>query len=281
MESDDVNKDQKGQSIEDALSEINALINTFATDAIKHPGFMWTPSGFQVLHADWPAYPRGSGLFVTLKTLSEYPKGTEFYNIDNIDQCTLFVVGQLPAKDKFSSNYLHIALWDEDLRDCQNRSFITGVEEVDRNFLSFPNQFIELTYKGENAAIILELTKNANEKIISPIIDFLFDEKYDTAVRETALRLELFLRETIKSDKYGVKLLEQAFREGGPLVPSGIPNSSRLMIRSSFISYFKYVRNEYAHKIPTTDLLSACRLISRSSELYNLINRLSNVMGTS
>src|SRR5262249_35060443 len=55
--------------------------------------------GFEILHADWPAYPRGHGIRSTLNALAEYPRNTRFFPIDNIDQCTLFAVGEKPKQD--------------------------------------------------------------------------------------------------------------------------------------------------------------------------------------
>jgi hypothetical protein len=50
-----------------------------------HRGFMWTKGGFEVLHANWSAYPPGRGLEQALATLADFPPGTIFYGVDTID----------------------------------------------------------------------------------------------------------------------------------------------------------------------------------------------------
>src|SRR5262245_29297320 len=88
-----------------------ALENVFA----NHPGFMRCEAGFVVLHADWPAYPLGHGLRPSIASLAEYPAKTRFWPIDRIDQCTLFVAGDVPKKDPYNEGLFHVAIWDEDL----------------------------------------------------------------------------------------------------------------------------------------------------------------------
>jgi hypothetical protein len=58
---------------------------------LDHPGFMWSDGGFKVLHADWPLYSIGRGVAPTSAELGDLPPGSEFFPIDDIDGCTLFV----------------------------------------------------------------------------------------------------------------------------------------------------------------------------------------------
>ena len=71
--------------------ELEALARLFSS----HPGFMWTEGGFSVLHADWPAYPKGAGYKHAIAALADAVY--RFYPLDNIDQCTLFLVDREPA----------------------------------------------------------------------------------------------------------------------------------------------------------------------------------------
>src|SRR5687768_13621593 len=75
----------------DDLNPIANIISTLAEHYDREPGFMRTGMGFQVLHADWPAYPEGEGLRSALETMADFPLGTVFRRIDNIDLCSLFI----------------------------------------------------------------------------------------------------------------------------------------------------------------------------------------------
>jgi hypothetical protein len=49
------------------------------------------------IHADWPAYP-GPGAVNALYDMCQFPHGTVFTPIDDIDRCVLFVAsGQPPT----------------------------------------------------------------------------------------------------------------------------------------------------------------------------------------
>jgi len=39
--------------------EWDTTIRSIAVKLSDHPGFMWAAGSFEVLHADWPAYPHG------------------------------------------------------------------------------------------------------------------------------------------------------------------------------------------------------------------------------
>lgn len=249
---------------------LDDLVQILAEDFSTHPGFMSAPGGFEVLHADWPAYPPGHGVSVALRVLAEFPPGTPLYRIDEIDRCSLFVVGRKPNKDPNNPQFLHVALWDDDLAFCAKRGFIAGVED-DGEFLQTKSEFVTLTPDGAYAALVSELTSGVDEELLSEVIDHLYARKYDTAVREAALRVEVAMKEACAIGAFGQNLIETCFAENGSLVLSGLPNAHRLAIRSAFRSYFAYVRNEYAHNIPATDMLTACRLVRRSSDLLRCV----------
>jgi hypothetical protein len=111
------------------VSKLENMICSLGQSISSHPGFMWTGSGFEVLHADWPAYPRVHGVKSALNSLAEFPHDTKFFKIDKIDNCTLFVAGPKPEKDRFNQKYFHVAIWDEDLRICVSEKYIDGINE--------------------------------------------------------------------------------------------------------------------------------------------------------
>ena len=156
---------------------------------------------------------------------------------------------------------LHIAVWDDDLRECSARGYVRGAEDGS----------VVLTPEGAHAALITELTAGVHEDLLAELEDHLYDRRYDTAVREAAIRVELALRTASGRAAHGQALIEQCFGENGALVPRRLSNADRLALRSAFRSYFAYVRNEYAHNIPQTDLLTACRLVRRSSDLLRAV----------
>ncbi|MBI3611154.1 MAG: hypothetical protein HY204_10705 [Nitrospirae bacterium] len=114
-----------------AAVSLGDVIDTLGRSFASHPGFMWTGSRFEILHADWPAYPRGHGITITLRVLAEYPRDTEFFSIDSIDQCTLFAVGEKPKQDPYGLQHLHVAVWDDDLRACASAGYAV-IQAVDQ-----------------------------------------------------------------------------------------------------------------------------------------------------
>jgi hypothetical protein len=262
-----------------AQTGLDKAVADLASEFVSHPGFMWTDSGFEVLHADWPAYPRGHGLEICLQSLVEYPTDTRFFPIDNIDWCTLFVVGEKPKEDRFGSQHLHVAVWDEDIRECAARGFIEGVR-TDDEFLDFPRDFLEVTPEGRRAALIDLLLGSMAGVLGRQILDFLYDTQYDSAVREASIMVEMQLRRLSASSDHGRRLIEKCFGKAGVLVPNGMTNANRLLVLNTFTAYFKYVRNEYAHSLPTLDMLTAAVLIRRSAALLTAIHALESQLQT-
>src|SRR5262245_60340752 len=135
----------------DSPHSLDNVIQSLAEHFSTHPGFMWTTGGFEVLHADWPAYPPGHGIRITLRVLTAFPPGPPLYRVDDIDQCSLFVVGRRPDKNPFDSRYIHIALWDDDLASCAKQGFVEGVYD-DGEFLQVKGEYAALTPEGAHAA---------------------------------------------------------------------------------------------------------------------------------
>jgi uncharacterized protein (TIGR02391 family) len=263
--------------LDSTIDSIGEIIGSLASQFLDHPGFMWAASGFEVLHADWPAYPIGHGLANALATLAEFPSGTRFSPIDSIDQCTLFVTG-ISQGEEFDRKRYHIALWNDDIVELAERGFINDVWVADREFefvfLEYRDDHIALSSKGEHAILVYELAFDVHPQIMDRIRDFLLSEHYDTAVREATILIEMKMREATGSSRYGQALIEECFGEHGKLLHSGIPNSTRLEIRSAFRRLFRYVRNDFAHSLKSLTLVTATRLLRRCSRLLVLLETL-------
>jgi len=170
------------ESNEDQKDELEKAIDLLASSFTDHPGFMWTNTGFEVLHADWPAYPNGHGYKQVLAALADFPADTNFYPVDNIDRCTLFVAGKMPKKDPYHKDLYHVAIWDEDLRECASREFIEGVG-IGREYIEYLLGYISVSPTGMHAILINELTYDINPALISQVEDLLYLHHYDDAVR--------------------------------------------------------------------------------------------------
>jgi hypothetical protein len=128
-----------------------------------------------------------------LSALAEHPGNTRFFPIDNIDQCTLFAVGEKPKQDPYGVQHLHVAVWDDDLRACALARYVEGIHD-EGEFLSFPDGSMQLTPKGVKGATIDALLGPALDSLEDEILDHLHEARYDTAVREASLRVEVALR---------------------------------------------------------------------------------------
>lgn len=136
----------------------------------KFPGFLGY-GGIIAIHANWPMYPPGIGWRIALKTLGNFPNGTFFYEVDDIDRCKL-LINQEPSKlsDPFDSNHYHISIWHEDLIELKDKGFITGlVDKSDYEFemIRFENlkkEFGDHLKLDESGNIILYL-KDGNGKL--------------------------------------------------------------------------------------------------------------------
>ena len=253
------------------------MVLALAAKFRSHPGFMWTDVGFEVLHADWPAYPIGHGLRPALQTLAEFPFGTRFWKLDQIDKCCLFIVGRKPDNDAFASHLFHVAVWDDDLRDCGRRGYVGGIQDEGTHFY-FPDGAITLTDNGAQAVLIHELTRDVDTDLLSKIEGHLFSKQYDTAAREAAICVELAMRRATNSSLHGMQLVDHCFGNRGVWIPSSLPNNLRLGLRTMFRTYFSYVRNEYAHDFPPTDAITACRIVRRSGDLIRLLEVLKSTI---
>lgn len=247
-------------------------VESLAVHFIGHPGFMWTSGGFEILHADWPAYPRGHGLRAALSALADFPGSTPFYRIDSIDQCTLFAAGREPSRDPYDKSLFHVAIWDEDLREGIAKNLFTGPINAG-DYIQFPAGKFEVTERGQEATLLFELTRRVYPRLFDTVEDLLYVGRYDSAVREAAILLENQLRRL--DDKLevlnGHRLID-AWCNIAFSTPLGnnVPNPARLEFRADLRRFFTYVRNEFAHNLSTIGVVTAARLLTRCSKLYEI-----------
>jgi hypothetical protein len=93
-------------------------------------GYQYRGAYVVAIHANWPAYPP-PGPTLALYDLGQFPEGTAFSPIDEIDQCTLFVadLGK-PYADPYDERAFHVAIWNEDLLEMADEGLISGVRKV-------------------------------------------------------------------------------------------------------------------------------------------------------
>lgn len=101
----------------------------------KFPGLLGY-DGIIAIHANWPMYPPGIGWKTALKTLGNFPIGTRFYEVDDIDRCKLLINQEAHKfKDPFDSNHYHAAVWHRDLIELKDKGFVEGV--IDKSDYEF------------------------------------------------------------------------------------------------------------------------------------------------
>jgi hypothetical protein len=222
MDEDTSNKEALpvGERSEETGEAIGRLIDSLVDTFVDEPGFMWTGSGIEVLHADWPAYPTGHGPRRTLARLGEFPADTTFFAVDRIDGCTLFVAGRELPRDPLNRKHYHVAVWDEDLRACQQRGFLVGPSIGSDGRIEFPAQQMAVSSRGQYAILIDELTHDINQSLLQEVQDFFYLKRFDAGIREAALFLEATLRTSVGSTESGQALIEECFGESGRLFPS-------------------------------------------------------------
>jgi hypothetical protein len=93
-------------------------------------GYLYRGSYIVAIHANWPAYPPPHKV-LALYDLGQFPEGTGFVPIDEIDQCTLFRASCGPIYDNpYDERSFHVAIWNEDLLELTDAELIRGVRTV-------------------------------------------------------------------------------------------------------------------------------------------------------
>lgn len=181
----------------------------------KFPGLLGY-GGIIAIHANWPMYPSGIGWQIALKDLGNFPAGTDFYEIDDIDRCKL-LVNEEPKKlsDPFDRKHYHVAIWHSDLIKLKEKGLILGViEKSDYEFrlLEFENfkkQLGKNLREDEEGNIILNFQDergNLQEsKYYKPEND---EDEDDFIFRDCA-----FIPDTIKLTTKGIEELAKLSKE--------------------------------------------------------------------
>jgi len=103
-------------------------------DITRFPGYLgFTSRGVLAIHADWPIYPAEHGWEIALLAFGNFPKGTTFKQIDDIDRCLLFFANSphyTNITDFTNKKYFHIAVWHEDLIELSEKGYVTGVKRL-------------------------------------------------------------------------------------------------------------------------------------------------------
>ncbi|MFJ8969992.1 hypothetical protein ACIRJ3_37700 [Streptomyces anulatus] len=95
---------------------------------------------------------------------------------------------------------------------------------------------------------------------------------YDTAVRDIAVTLESRLRDTLGGETYGQRLAEDFIRD--LLDRAEQPTSLAKVYRLRLRTFFKFIRNDYAHHRVELSRPQALALIAHVTMILNDIQEL-------
>ncbi|MBI4489119.1 MAG: hypothetical protein HY694_08535 [Deltaproteobacteria bacterium] len=93
-----------------------------------------------------------------------------------------------------------------------------GVSGLTEDFLSFPNEFVEVSGAGRRLALVYELTAGVHPEILDRVDEFLRSARYDTAVREASILAEQSLRAGVPNSKHqsASELINKIFAATSP-----------------------------------------------------------------
>jgi len=277
-----------------------------------HPGYLgWTSQGVIAIHADWPAYPAEHGWDIALETLGQFPRGSALREIDDIDQCFLFVLGDPKTlKDPFDARHLHAAVWHEDLLKLHSKGFVSGAYEItleqwiERTKAELTDLFgvpptvddfadeaeslvlmvhdigISVTDAGwvaldEHLSVQRETLHPSLKVRALPIVGI---GHFDTAVREASLLLETRLRHIVGSTRFGQALVAEAdayLRSTKLFIPAQL-KTFNLDIRTAF----KFVRNKYMHGLHQLTSVQCYALLARMSRILATLDEVERILNT-
>jgi hypothetical protein len=156
-----------------------------------------------------------------------------------------------------------------DKREFRHVTF-DSLDEYDDEFEAWAGvdreQGLRVTEAGWQALESILADQLVIPESVQPRIQVLLDaELYDTAVREMAVSLESTLRRTLDSELYGQRLVD-AFVEQ-LTDPSRYIQARVKVLRGDLRTAFKFIRNEFAHRVIDLPRARALALISRLSLL--------------
>jgi hypothetical protein len=100
-------------------------------DIPNFPGYLGYGDGqggtIVAIHANWPTYPCEPGGGHALFDLAQFPRGTRFVQVDDIDRCILFEARDYGEVSPQSKDKFHAAAWHEDLITLAENGSISGI----------------------------------------------------------------------------------------------------------------------------------------------------------
>jgi hypothetical protein len=281
-------------------------------DLEKFPGYLGlTSQGVIALHADWPIYPAEHGRAVALGSLGQFPRGSVFRLIDDIDQCWLFVRETMSphSGDPFDEANFHVALWQEDVHELLRCGYIVGAREitVERQRRRYEGRYWEAKpghlvpvpvptiddYDDEHeslhlivadtgiqltAAGWLELqdgafrqTDNFHALVYISALPIMRIGKFDAAVREACLHLEARLRTIVGQKNLSGQKLIEKFI-------SQLNSSDKFIsayvkvLRGDLRTAFKFVRNDFMHELKMIGDAECFAILSRISDVQHRLD---------
>jgi len=277
-----------------------------------HPGYLgWTSNGVIAIHADWPAYAVEHGLGYSLLSLGQFPPGTKFSLIDDVDRCFLFVEGEpVSESGPLPESRFYVALWHEDVKELAKSGFIFGAENV---------PYAE--WAKRRAAELVGMYWQHPDGTIRQVPlpdpdDFSEDEATRVAVKSDGLRLSESGYQTLERMLFDgrdqiteaimkrarpailARLYDSAVREACVVVEATMRSAvgteafgaelireffrraegSKKFIAAQLKTFntevraaFKFVRNEYAHNLRAISEIECLAILVRMSNVYERV----------
>jgi hypothetical protein len=262
----------------------------------EHPGYFGiTSQGAILIHADWPVYPEEHGADLALLWLTAFPPGTAFKQIDDIDQCWLFLADLLGTdhrKKAFDERNFHVAIWHEDLVNLHKGGLINGLlteGEALRLYWSklpadlkeenptpsdpdFEDITLSKSFSDAGVTVSFAGRSHAASLLVDPVVGDLSSlgdrvprlfelGYYDTAVREACVRLEAQIKTAIGSRKWGDPLANEFITN---LRSRGIFIESFLrVLRAQIRMALKFIRNDFMHNFVHMDEIECKAILFR------------------
>jgi len=272
---------------------------------LDHPGFLGcTSRGVIAIHADWPAYAIEHGAAYALERLGQFPVGTRFFAIDDIDQCLLLRVDRSGEyKDDFDHRLFHVALWHEDILDLFSNAWVEGVsgltprqwainrcDELRQHSMRLadgrlvplpdPDDFddtmatialiskhgMQVTSTGfeELAQILTEQFPKTPVEILARVEPLIGIRAYGAAIREACVILESHVRSLTDSNLFGNRLIEKYCGD----LQAHVIESHVKWLRTELRSCFSFVRNDFMHNLRDLSETQCLALLTRVGTVY-------------
>jgi hypothetical protein len=243
--------------------------------------------------------------------LGNFPKDTQFFRIDEVDQCDLFLTDfSKNTTDPFDYQNFHVAIWHEDLIELHEQGLIVGMrlltdyeaavqyyESMKSNpsFLEdgkliLPEPMREMFDEPDKAELQIMGGISLSEDGRQQLLDFSSTPKepfysvlesrisplirigyYDTAVREGCLLIECKLKDITSTDNYGQTLVDCFFKQWKDS-EGGYTTPSWKILRGELRTIVKFLRNYYAHNCVIVDAKQAFAILARISRILEALD---------